>query len=159
MSVSPGAMTDTSIFDRGFFPAPCLKHLSCLFYCLQVTHPVAEGAKRYVSVLTGEPSFPAGAYAMSGTPPPFCCCLWGPRGRSSTTANTAAASTAAAAAAAQSTWIAPHSTRRPWPRCAATRRAGLRICPAPRTRCCHRCPSRWGAGRQSKSNLPERAGI
>lgn len=80
MSVSPGAMTDTGIFARGFFPAPILKHLSCLFYCLQVTHPVAEGAKRYVSVPTGEPSFPAGAYAMSGTPPPFCCCLWGAKG-------------------------------------------------------------------------------
>jgi len=73
MSVSPGAMI-TGLFDRGFFPASIIKHLGCLFSCLQITNPVAEGAKRYVSVLTGEPSFPAGAYAMSGRPPPFCCC-------------------------------------------------------------------------------------
>jgi NAD(P)-dependent dehydrogenase (short-subunit alcohol dehydrogenase family) len=80
MSVSPGAMTGTGMFDRGFFPAPIIKHLGCLFDCLQITHPVSEGAKRYVAVLTDEPPFPAGAYAMSGRPPPCCCCLWGAKG-------------------------------------------------------------------------------
>jgi len=82
MSVSPGAM-HTGLFDRGLNPLSCLVKTAPnlvwgLFSCLQVTHPPKDGASRYVQVLTGEPKFPAGAYAMSGrNPPPCCCCLWG----------------------------------------------------------------------------------
>lgn len=85
MSIAPGAMS-TGLLERGLFPMSCLLKTAPdlmwgLFSCLQVTHPVAEGASRYVHVLTGEAKFPAGAYAMSGfNPPPCCCCMWGAKG-------------------------------------------------------------------------------
>lgn len=37
-----------------------------IFSVLGVTHPLEEGAKRYVEVLTGEPKWDTGSLALSG---------------------------------------------------------------------------------------------
>jgi NAD(P)-dependent dehydrogenase (short-subunit alcohol dehydrogenase family) len=78
MTTSPGAVGGTFI-DGALFPLYLFKPLvPCLFRCLCVSQPIPVGAKRYVDVLTGPPTWEPGAMAMTGYA--GCCCLWGMAG-------------------------------------------------------------------------------
>jgi len=69
-----------------------MKNFPGLFRCIQVTHPMEDGAGRIVDILLGVPKWETGSMPMSG---PNCCplswgcpvpkcCLWGALGDKTT---------------------------------------------------------------------------